>query len=173
MPTATVWRRCLLQRLPRGRDILPPDSASAAPHALGIEHWPKRPARARRAGRSRAPFRPSAPAIGWMHDVARHGRDGVVVERGDILCCTPASRTARCSVQPDAQNSAIELRVLDGSTSHCCDGYRDSGVAAIAADNYAVEAVPPAAAKPAPRASCRCTITACSSSASRSASCGT
>jgi len=71
--------------------------------------------------------------------------DGIVVEPGDVLVLhTGFTRLlAAQNGRPDPDSLDV-CAVLDGADPGLRDWVRDSGVAAIAADNYAVEAFPPA-----------------------------
>ncbi|MGR7994006.1 cyclase family protein [Xanthobacter sp. NFM-26] len=70
--------------------------------------------------------------------------DGVVVERGDILCLRTgfAEVVMRMDGAPDPEALARACCVLDGRDAGLLQWITDSGIAAIAADNYAVEALP-------------------------------
>jgi hypothetical protein len=103
--------------------------------------------------------------------------DGIVVEPGDILVLRTgfAEMVMEMAGQPDAEVLHHSCCALDGRDERLLQWITDSGIAAIAADNYAVERYP---ARPAPEEQgrcrcCRCIIIACSSSACRWASCGT
>lgn len=70
--------------------------------------------------------------------------DGVTVEPGDVLVLhTGFARHVVAARGRPAPGSLDVAAVLDGSDPALRDWIRDSGVAAIAADNYAVEAFPP------------------------------
>lgn len=70
--------------------------------------------------------------------------DGITIEPGDILCLYTgfADRVLEMDRKPDAEKLAKSCAVLDGHCSDLLQWITDSGIAAIAADNYAVEAVP-------------------------------
>jgi kynurenine formamidase len=76
--------------------------------------------------------------------------DGVAVEEGDILCLRTgfADLVLEMDRSPDPAVLHESCAVLDGSDPELLDWISDSGVAAIAADNYAVEAVPPRPDRP-------------------------
>ena len=98
----------------------------------------------------------------------------VAVEPGDMLVLRTgfAEALVQMDGKPDAHRLEQTGAVLDGADAALLDWITDSGVAAICADNYAVEAYPRARPAPAIR-SCRCIITACSSWACRWPSSGT
>ena len=74
--------------------------------------------------------------------------------------------------QPDADTLHSYGAALDGTDEALLQWITDSGIAAICADNYAVEAYP-ARERSGPRPMLPCTTTACSSWACRWPSCGT
>ncbi|HYI26855.1 MAG TPA: cyclase family protein [Bradyrhizobium sp.] len=76
--------------------------------------------------------------------------DRVVVEPGDILCIHTGFAEIVLGMKgaPDAQRLHDSCAVLDGRDQRLLDWITDSGVAAIAADNHAVEAYPAAREDP-------------------------
>ena len=70
--------------------------------------------------------------------------DGVVVEHGDILCLHTgfADLVLEMGRRPDGGVLHSSCAALDGTDERLLRWITDSGVAAIAADNYAVEALP-------------------------------
>lgn len=70
--------------------------------------------------------------------------DRVAVETGDILCLRTgfADVVMRMDGDPDPGVLANSCCVLDGRDERLLQWITDSGIAAIAADNYAVEALP-------------------------------
>lgn len=76
--------------------------------------------------------------------------DRVTVETGDILCLHTgfAAVVMRADGAPDPDVLANACGVLDGRDERLLQWISDSGIAALAADNYAVEALP---ARPAAR----------------------
>lgn len=74
--------------------------------------------------------------------------DGVTVEPGDILCLRTgfAEMVMEMDGTPDADLLARSCCVLDGRDERLLAWITESGIAAIAADNYAVEALPARAA---------------------------
>ncbi|WP_417250530.1 cyclase family protein [Celeribacter sp.] len=69
---------------------------------------------------------------------------GVAVERGDILCLHTGFADAVIAMrgQPDAVRLHTSFAVLDGHDPALLNWLTDSGIAALAADNYAVEQSP-------------------------------
>ena len=100
--------------------------------------------------------------------------DGIEIEPGDMLVLRTgyAEAVVAMNGQPDADTLHSYGAALDGTDEALLQWITDSGIAAICADNYAVEAYPRASAA-ARVPCCRCTTTACSSWACRWPSCGT
>lgn len=93
--------------------------------------------------------------VGYTDLVAVMETDGVVVEPGDILCLYTgfADVVMAMGGAPDAAVLANSCAVLDGRDRRLLDFIGDSGIAAIAADNYAVEGLPARAFAGGPNAS--------------------
>ena len=72
-------------------------------------------------------------------------RDRVIVESGDMLCLHTGQAAALLTMnkQPDRETMEDAFCHLDGKDNRLLRWIADSGIAALAADNYAVEAVPP------------------------------
>ena len=72
-------------------------------------------------------------------------RDQVIVEGGDILCLHTGQAAALLAMNkhPDRETMEEAFCHLDGKDERLLTWIADSGIAALAADNYAVEAVPP------------------------------
>jgi kynurenine formamidase len=68
----------------------------------------------------------------------------VVIERGDLLCLHTgfADIVLGMNRQPDPAALARSGVVLDGSDARLLQWISDSGIAALIADNYAVEGIP-------------------------------
>jgi len=68
----------------------------------------------------------------------------VVIERGDLLCLHTgfADVVLQMNRQPDPALLARSCAVLDGSDGRLLQWISDSGIAALIADNYAVEGIP-------------------------------
>jgi kynurenine formamidase len=71
-------------------------------------------------------------------------KNSVVIEMGDILCLHTgfAEVVLQMKREPDPDRLHSSCAVLDGADERLLQWITDSGVAAIAADNYAVEAIP-------------------------------
>ncbi len=76
--------------------------------------------------------------------------DGAVVEPGDMLCLHTGQAAAILAMrgQPDRATLEEAFCHLDGTDARLLRWIDDSGIAALAADNFAVEAVPPRHAAP-------------------------
>ena len=119
-------------------------------YALGIENMARHSMQgravmvdlARHFGRSRQ-------MIGRAELLAVMQADGVVIEPGDMLVIRTgfAELIVEMAGQPDAKLLAESCAVLDGRDDGLLQWITDSGISALCADNYAVEAYP---ARPAP-----------------------
>jgi hypothetical protein len=71
--------------------------------------------------------------------------DGVTVETGDIVCLHTGQAQALYAMggRPDSETMENAFSHLDGCDDRLLRWIADSGLAALAADNFAVEAVPP------------------------------
>ncbi|WP_171961941.1 cyclase family protein [Bordetella trematum] len=138
-----------------GTDILGPDTPADAGccgggHAmgalkLGIEHLAAKGMQGRGVlvdlvrhyGRKRQ-------LIGYRELMDVMEKDGVQVEPGDMLVLRTgfAELIMEMAGQPDAEQLHQACCVLDGADDALLQWITDSGIAAICADNYAVEAYP-------------------------------
>ncbi len=141
-----------------GRDILGPDNipdhddgcCGSGGHAmgalkLGVENFAVNGMQGRGVlvdftrhfGRSRQ-------LVGYQELAAVLEKDKVQVEAGDMLVLRTgfAEVVAEMAGQPDAQELHRVCSVLDGADEQLLNWITDSGIAAICADNYAVEAYP-------------------------------
>ncbi len=82
--------------------------------------------------------------VGYDDLMAVMREDKVTVEIGDILCLSTgfASVVLEMERQPDAATLHNSCAALDGFDRRLLEWITESGVAAIAADNFAVEAIP-------------------------------
>lgn len=141
-----------------GRDVVGPQDAGDAgvqgamqarstsgARALGIENM------ARKAVQGRAVMIDLHAHFGDARRLVGHDAlmgvmeaDGVVVEQGDIVCLHTgfAEMVLGMQREPDPERLANGCSVLDGRDQRLLQWITDSGLAAIAADNYAVEAYP-------------------------------
>ncbi len=69
-------------------------------------------------------------------------KDGIALERGDILCLRTGFSELLVDGQPDGESLSQSCAVLDGTCNDLLTWLSDSEIVAIAADNYAVEQVP-------------------------------
>lgn len=118
-------------------------TSSAGP--LGIDHMADKAVQ----GRSvmvdlHAHFGNDRVLIGFDALMAVLKKDSVVIENGDIVCLHTgfAEVLLQMKRQPDAAVLHHTGAVLDGRDGKLLQWITDSGIAAIAADNYAVEAYP-------------------------------
>lgn len=83
-------------------------------------------------------------AVGYERLMQILAADRVVVEPGDMVCLHTgfAELLIGMKGQPDAQRLAASSAVLDGRDERLLQWITDTGLAALIADNYAVEAHP-------------------------------
>ncbi|MEJ5991161.1 cyclase family protein [Ramlibacter sp. PS3R-8] len=139
------------------RDVLgPADAADAgalgpdlrstsSAHALGIQNMAEKAMQGRAVLIDlHAHFGDARTLIGYEQLVQVLGMDGVVVEPGDIVCFHTGFAQALLGMGKQPTQHALEHTgtVLDGRDERLLQWITDTGVAAIAADNYAVEALP-------------------------------
>ncbi len=133
-----------------GTDVLGPRDAALrgltfGARRLGIE----KPAAHGVQGRGvlldlRAHFGDARHMVGYDDIAHVIQADGVAVETGDILCLHTgfADLVMGMDGAPDAEVLANACCVLDGRDDRLLQWITDNGIAAIAADNYAVEGLP-------------------------------
>ncbi|WP_326536748.1 cyclase family protein [Pseudorhodoferax sp.] len=155
LPEAVYYNGYRADRDVRG----PSDAADAgAPHAggtslrstsgaqaLGIEHMAEKAVQGRAVLVDlHAHFGDARTLVGYEQLAQVLVADGVVVEPGDILCLHTGFAQAVLGMgrQPTAEALEQTCSVLDGRDAQLLQWITDSGVAAIAADNYAVEGLP-------------------------------
>lgn len=142
-----VAEACYYNGYRAGTHILPPELRERdARMPLGIDAFAERPIQGRGVLVDLAHhFGRARQAIGWEQMSHAMARDGIEVQRGDVLCIHTgfAAELLKMQRQPDAQKVHSICAVLDGCDAKLLQWISDSGVAAIAADNYAVEAVTP------------------------------
>ena len=121
------------------------NTSTSCARALGIEHM----AQSCVQGRAvlidlRAHYGDARTLIGYEQLMHVLEQDKVVVEAGDIVCLHTgfAERVLGMHKQPDAALLNQTCAVLDGRDTRLLQWITDSQLAAIAADNYAVEAFP-------------------------------
>ncbi len=117
------------------------DSLSRA-HRLGIEHMAAKGVQGRGVLLDlRRHFGDERKRVGYDDLMRVIEHDRVEVRKGDMLCLHTgfADVVLDMGGKPDAQRLARSCAVLDGSDSRLLDWIDDSGIAALIADNYAVE----------------------------------
>jgi kynurenine formamidase len=84
-------------------------------------------------------------AVGYDELMRACDADGAVVEPGDMLCLHTGQAAALLAMgrKPDRTTLEDSFCHLDGADPRLLRWIDDSGIAALAADNFAVEAVPP------------------------------
>lgn len=120
-------------------------SSTSAAHALGIEHMAEKAVQGRGVLIDlHAHFGRGRTLIGYEQLAHVLAADGLVVEPGDIVCFHTGFAQALLEMGKQPTHEALEQTgcVLDGGDQRLLQWITDSGVAAIAADNYAVEAFP-------------------------------
>lgn len=141
-----------------GKDVIGPDNIegtgipvklenanSAAANALGIEHM----ARTAVQGRGvmvdlRAHFGDSRQLVGYKELMYVLEKDRVDITPGDILCLHTGFTDLILSMKGNPNKEVLDnsCAVLDGSDPRLLQWLTNSKIAALAADNYAVEAFP-------------------------------
>ncbi len=141
-----------------GVDIAPPAAASAGDEgqpfagarALGIENMAASCVQGRGVmvdlfnhfGRPRT-------IVGYDELMGVMEKDKVVVEAGDMLCLHTGQASALLAMNRDPDHETLEnaFSHLDGCDDRLLQWIDDAGVSVIAADNFAIEAVPPSAVR--------------------------
>ena len=131
----------------------PADAGAAGPslrttsmaHALGIQNMAEKAVQGRAVLIDlHAHFGDARTIVGYEQLVQVLRADGVEVENGDIVCFHTGFAQAVLGMGRQPTHEALEQTgsVLDGRDERLLQWITDSGIAAIAADNYAVEAYP-------------------------------
>lgn len=113
--------------------------------ALGIEHMANTCVQGRAAMIDlRAHYGDAPTLIGYDEMMRVLEADGIEIETGDIVCLHTgfADLVLGMRKQPDPEVLHHSCTALDGRDERLLQWITDSGLAAIAADNYAVEAFP-------------------------------
>lgn len=121
----------------------PVTTSSAGP--LGIDHMAERAVQGRAVLIDlHAHYGNKRVLIGYDALAEVLKKDRVVVEPGDIVCLHTGFSEILLDMQrrPDVQTLHNTCAVLDGRDPRLLSWITESGVAAIAADNYAIEAYP-------------------------------
>lgn len=122
-----------------------PLTSSSAARALGIEQMAQRSIQTRGVMVDlKAHFGTSRTLVGYDELMRVLEQDRMEVEQGDILCLHTgfAERVLGMNKQPDHDQLSQYGAALNGRDSRLLQWISDSHIAAIAADNYAVEAFP-------------------------------
>ena len=119
--------------------------STCAAHALGIQNMAEKAVQGRAVLVDlHAHFGDARTVVGYEQFMQVLASDAVVVEPGDILCLHTgfAQVVLDMGRQPTHERLEQTGSVLDGRDERLLQWITDSGVTAIAADNYAVEAYP-------------------------------
>lgn len=119
--------------------------STSAAHALGIQAMAEKAVQGRAVLVDlHAHFGDGRTVVGYEQLARVLEADRVVVEPGDIVCFHTgfARLVLGMARQPTHEGVEQAASVLDGADEQLLRWITDSGVAAIAADNYAVEAYP-------------------------------
>lgn len=120
-------------------------SSTSAAHALGIQNMAEKAVQGRGVLIDlRAHFGLGRTLIGYEQLAHVLTADGVCVEPGDMVCFHTGFAQALLEMGKNPTHDAVEQTgcVLDGRDERLLQWITDAGIAAIAADNYAVEAYP-------------------------------
>jgi len=125
-------------------DVVAPESATVA-SALGVERMAERCIQGRGVLVDLAHHFGRARTLVGYDDLMRvMEADRVEVARGDILCLHTGFADVVLEMNRDPDPTVLHnaCAALDGADARLLQWITDCGVAAIAADNYAVEAIP-------------------------------
>jgi kynurenine formamidase len=141
-----------------GEDIIGPDApedagvnglfgplSTSRANKLGIEHMAAKAVQGRAVLIDlHAHFGDAVTRVGYEALMRVMEADGVVVEPGDMLCLHTgfAELILRYNGQPDPAVVHDACAALDGRDGRLLDWITQSGIAVLAADNYAVERFP-------------------------------
>lgn len=119
--------------------------STSAAHALGIQNMAEKAVQGRGVLIDlHAHFGGGRTLIGQEQLAHVLAADRIVVESGDIVCFHTGFSQALLDMGKQPTHEAVEQTgcVLDGRDERLLQWITDTGIAAIAADNYAVEAYP-------------------------------
>jgi kynurenine formamidase len=120
-------------------------TSTSAAQALGIENMALKAVQGRAVLVDlHAHYGDARTLVGYDALMQVLAADAVVVEPGDMLCLHTGFAQALLGMDKQPTHEALEQTgcVLDGRDARLLQWISDSGVATIAADNYAVEAYP-------------------------------
>ena len=118
---------------------------TSSAHALGVENLAAHGVQGRAVMIDlRAHFGDAQRRVGYDDLMAAMRKDGVEVESGDFVCLHTgfAERILQMKKDPDPKVLHGACASLDGRDSRLLNWISSSGLAALVADNYAVEALP-------------------------------
>jgi kynurenine formamidase len=122
-----------------------PAKTTTAVHALGVENMAVSCVQGRAVMIDlHAQFGRARQLVGYDALMAVIDKDAVVVETGDMVCLHTgfAQVLLEMNGQPDAKVLDKSCAALDGRDARLLNWITDSGLAALIADNYAVESLP-------------------------------
>ena len=126
-----------------GAEVVPGEDG---PSALGIDNLARACMQARGVMVDlRAVFGDERRIVGYDELMRAAEAQGAEIEAGDVLCLHTGQATSLLRAGPDPPTGLLEDAFchLDGCDDRLLRWIDESGVVAIAADNFAVEAVPP------------------------------
>jgi len=119
--------------------------STSSAHALGIQYMAEKAVQGRAVLIDlHAHFGDARTLVGYEQLVHVLKQDRVAVEPGDIVCFHTGFAQAVLGMDQQPTHEALDqaCSVLDGRDERLLQWITDSGIAAIAADNFAVEAYP-------------------------------
>ena len=119
--------------------------STSVAHALGIQNMAEKAVQGRAVLIDlHAHFGDARTLVGYEQLAQVLAADGVTVESGDIVCFHTGFARVVLGMDQQPTHDALEQTgsVLDGRDERLLQWITDTGIAAIAADNYAVEAYP-------------------------------
>lgn len=141
-----------------GKDIIGPEqirdtgiptnfdnASTSSAHALGIEKMSRKAVQGRAVMLDlRAHFGDARKLVTYSDIMEILDKDKIEVTKGDILCLHSgfADLVLKMNRNPDKERLENSSAVLDGSDEKLLEWLTDTKIAALAADNYAVEAFP-------------------------------
>jgi len=123
-----------------------PAKTTTAVHALGVENMAVKCVQGRGVMIDlHAEFGGARQLVGYEQLMRILDKQAIVVETGDMVCLHTGFSQMLLDMkgQPNAQVLNDSCAALDGRDAKLLNWITDSGLAALIADNYAVEALPP------------------------------
>ena len=138
---------CFYNGFTAHRDIRPPEArGDDLSMPLGVDRFAEKAIQSRGVLLDVAHhFGRDERAIGLSHLLEIAERDSVQIRRGDILCLHTgfADELVKMERSPDPERVHHMCAALDGTDGALKQWLSDSGIAALVADNYAVERIRP------------------------------